>query len=127
MTPPSVFKMCPSCSFQWRTRDHFLLDSDLEIVGYQVNFANLEEGLFLFNHSCKTTLAIRAGAFKDLHDGPVVAERATGTEACPGHCLHRYDLNPCPAQCECNYVREVIQIIRNRPAGNENRGLANAR
>jgi hypothetical protein len=45
----------------------------------------------------------------------MVEERKTGTEECPGYCLHQDELQPCPARCECAYVREIIQIIRNWP------------
>jgi hypothetical protein len=42
-----------------------------------------------FNHTpCLTTLAIKASEFTDLYDGPIFTERATGTESCPGYCLH---------------------------------------
>ena len=44
------FKQCTSCGFRWSTRDQFLEDPDLELVGYQVNFVELLTGFFLFNH-----------------------------------------------------------------------------
>lgn len=109
------FKTCPSCGFKWSTRDQFLEDPDLELVGYQVNFVELLAGFFLFNHSCKTTLAVLSEAFEDLYDGPVFRERATGSEQCQEHCLHESDLSPCPVQCECAFVREIIQYIKNWP------------
>ena len=115
-----VFKDCPLCEFRWETRDSFLRDSDLSLVGYQVHFEELTAGLFLFNHSCNGTLAIEAGAFRDLYDGPVFVERATGSEECPEYCLRREQLDPCPVQCECAYVREIMQVIRgwgNSPCG----------
>jgi hypothetical protein len=60
-------------------------------------------------------LAIRAGAFEDLYNGPVFKKRVTGSEECPEYCLHEDELLPCPNQCECAYVREVIQIVKNWP------------
>jgi hypothetical protein len=109
------FKTCPSCEFRWGTRQDFLRDSGVELIGYQVHFEALEEGLFLFNCRCRTTLSIRAGIFSDLYAGQIFSECATGTEECPEHCLHATDLQPCPARCECAYVREVIQIVRQWP------------
>ena len=111
--PP--FKICPKCRFMWCDRQDFLEDPHIEIVGYQAHFEELKEGLFLFNHSCKGTLSIHAARFEDLYDGPIFAERATGGPECPGFCLHKDELAPCTAKCECAYVREIIRIIREWP------------
>jgi len=109
-----MFKRCNNCGTEWKTRKAFLNDKDLVITGYQAHFEKLTLGLFLFNHSCKTTLAVAAGEFQDLYKGPVFAERLTGSDQCPGHCLHQDELDPCPAHCECAYIREIIQLIKNR-------------
>lgn len=103
------------CRHTWNGRTEFLADPDIEIIGYQVHFKDLKKGLFLFSHSCNTSLSIPSGRFTDLYRGEMVEERKTGTEECPGYCLHQDELQPCPARCECAYVREIIQIIRNWP------------
>ena len=111
-TPP--FKICTLCGTAWPTRDDFLADPHIKLLGYSVHFKDLELGLFLFNHSsCLTTLAIKACAFTDLYEGPIFTERATGTASCPGYCLHQSELRPCPARCECAYVREVVDKASN--------------
>lgn len=109
------FKTCQKCGFEWETREAWLRDPSLKLVGYQINFNALETGILLFNHSCRTTLALQAKDFSDLYDGPVFRERATGSDSCPGHCLHKDDLGPCPAQCECGYIRHIIQLIKEYP------------
>lgn len=106
------FKECTSCNTIWQTRDEFLNDSNVVIVGYQVSFKDIEKGLFLFNHSCKSTIAVEVHAFADLYDGPIYQERATGGEDCPGLCLHKNKLGPCPARCECAYAREILQLLK---------------
>lgn len=106
------FKKCPNCGFTWATRDLFLSDTQLDLIGYQTNFKDLTAGLFYFNHACKGTLAIQAYLFGDLYRGPIFEKRATNGEACPGYCLYREELRPCPVECECAYVREIIQIIK---------------
>lgn len=112
----SAFKTCPHCGKTWPNMGVFLEDPDLEVIGYQVDFEAMERGLFLFNHhDCKTTLAIPAARFKDLHHGPVFSERKTGSDACPGYCLKQHDLKPCPAECACAWVRDVLQTLRQRP------------
>ncbi len=112
---PSVFKRCPMCGFLWAEREGFLADSSVEIVGYQASFDDLVAGHLLFNHSCEGTLAVHVGEFVDLYDGPVFAKRMTGTDECPTYCLRREELKRCPVQCECAWVREVVQIVANWP------------
>ena len=106
------FKRCPNCEFIWESRDRFLSDPNLDLIGYQANFKALTAGLFYFNHSCRGTLALQAYLFGDLYRGPMFERRATGSEDCPGYCLHREELRRCPVECECAYVREIIQIIK---------------
>ncbi len=109
------FKKCSKCGFVWAQRASFLSDPSLHMIGYQVNFDELMAGMFLFNHDCGTSLAISADDFRDLYDGPMFTERLNGTKECGDHCLHESDLQPCPAQCECAYVREIVQMILNWP------------
>lgn len=109
------FKICSTCGFVWPERAFFLGDPALQVVGYQVHFEELTTGLFLFAHRCGTSLAVQANQFKDLYGGPVFTERLTGTEDCRGFCLYIDELRPCPAKCECAYVREVLQVILNWP------------
>jgi len=105
------FKNCTTCNFKWRAREEFLTDPSVELVGYQVSFDELLLGLFLFNHKCGTTLAIPVNKLRDLYNGPIYSERKTGGPECPGYCLRKSELRPCPAQCECAWIRELIQII----------------
>jgi hypothetical protein len=106
-----LFKSCPMCGHRWDHRGALLADPAVEMKGYMANFDHLEMGFFLFNHRvCGTTLSLRASLFTDLYEGPVYAQRRTGTEACPGFCLQSDELSPCPARCECAYVREVVAI-----------------
>jgi hypothetical protein len=116
----NAFKKCPHCGKVWLNRDVFLADAGLEVIGYQVDFEAIESGLFLFNHhDCKTTLAVPAGSFMDLHPGPFFSERKTGLESCPGYCLRQNELAPCPAECACAWVRDVLQIIRQKPKASQ--------
>lgn len=111
----SEFKKCPLCSFKWDTMEAFLGDPDIQIIGYQVHFEELSLGIFLFNHSCKGTLAIPVKMLQPLYTGPIFAERLTGQDVCPSYCLHERELEPCRTQCECAYVREIIDIIKKWP------------
>ncbi len=113
MDKENVFKTCSCCGFEWKTRDVFLNDPNVYCIGYQANFEKLETGFFLFNHSCDSTLGISANDFIDLYSGQVFDERATGTSDCPGYCLTTEILDPCPVKCECAFIREIIQKIKN--------------
>lgn len=114
-----MFKTCPKCGFEWPTRAQWLRDPDLQLIGYQVNFSALKMGILLFNHTCRTTLALQALDFEDLYTGQIFIERATGSEECPGYCLHQNELRPCPARCECAYIRHILQLISNWPKDRE--------
>jgi hypothetical protein len=106
------FKTCSVCRRSWKTRDEFLEDPAIDLIGYQVHFKDLHKGLFLFNHSCHTSLAIPVKTFVDLFSGPFLKINKMGTGECPNYCLRENDLSPCPAECECAYVREIMQVIR---------------
>jgi hypothetical protein len=71
MQPDMVFKKCMNCGKTWPDRDSFLDDPRILLIGYQADFKDLKRGLFLFNHSCGTTLSLRADLFVDLYDGPI--------------------------------------------------------
>ena len=114
-----AFKKCPNCGYEWRDRKNLLSDPDAEIIGYQVNFLKLKAGYFMFNHSCKGTFSVQAGRFSNLYDGPIFTKRETGSDECPEYCLHRDELRPCPVHCECAYVREILQIIKNWLKGSD--------
>ena len=109
-----LFKTCPNCNKGWETRSDFIYDPEIEIIGYQVHFKNLDKGFFLFNHSCKGTMSIQVDAFSEMYNGPIFKNRLTGTDQCSEYCLHESNLKPCPEECECSYVREVIQIIKEK-------------
>ena len=110
------FRTCSGCQYTWSRRTDFLEDPEVALVGYQVNFDRLEAGHFLFNHlsvTCGSTISVHAQRFVDLYKGPMFEERMRGTKACPGYCLHETELKRCAAKCECAFVREILNLIRN--------------
>jgi hypothetical protein len=116
------FKICTSCHQPWKTREDFLADPELELAGYQVDFEDLEGGLFYFSHltkGCGTTLAIPVQKFTGLSNRPILTSRGECPGGCPNFCLRRESLDPCPVACECVWVREIMQVIlkwEKRPA-----------
>jgi hypothetical protein len=112
----SPYKKCPVCGAEWRTREDFLSDPDIQVCGYQVNFDALHLGFFLFNHmTCRNTLGAKASDFLDLHKGPVFQKRLSGSAECPGYCLHSSELRPCTARCECAFVRDALDRLNHWP------------
>jgi len=112
MAATGTFKKCKICDTQWTSRDLFINDPEITLVGYQANFVILEKGLFLFNHSCQSTLSIEVQAFADLYEGPIFEDRLQGSDQCSAYCLHQTLLKPCPAKCECAYVREILSMLQ---------------
>jgi hypothetical protein len=112
------FKTCPNCGTVWQTLDEFLDDPKVELGGYQVNFVDLKGGLFYFTHrkqDCQTTMAVKVEDFASLSDRSFLAPRGKLPEGgCSNQCLRKGDIDPCPTQCECVWVREVLQVIRKR-------------
>lgn len=107
------FKSCSSCSRVWQSREDFLADPAVELVGYQSFIQDEILGLFLFNHlACRTTLTVRAARFEDLHDGPIYRLRRRAAERGPGLCLARGEQAACPSACECEYVAGVVESIQ---------------
>jgi len=110
-----AFKTCPTCGHIWTDRETALTDPGLTVIGYQADFRELRSGLFLFNHTvpgCNTTLSIRAEAFIDLYAGPVFTVNRHGSDECSEFCLYTDNIELCPVECECAWVREVLQIVR---------------
>lgn len=110
---------CSNCGETWLTREWLLSDPSIQLTGYQSNFGDLEEGLFLFSHICGTTFSFAAGLFKDLYKGPIFCDRLTSSHQCMGFCFDRDEMRICSAKCECAYVRNVLDIIRAWPKREE--------
>ena len=112
------FKTCPNCGVVWQTLNDFLVDPALEQGGYQINFLDLRGGLFYFTHAvedCGTTMAVPVGQFTSLSKRNFLANRRIEEhEGCSSLCVRRGDLSPCPVECECVWVREVMQVIKER-------------
>jgi len=110
-----MFKKCPLCEHPWKDRETFLADPDVEIIGYQASFDEIQDGLFLFNHLCRTTMALEVMRFDDLYKGTRYDMTLTGTDECSGYCLDMNELSVCSAECKHAYIRYIIQIIRKWP------------
>ena len=113
-----AFKTCTNCQTVWPTLEEFLSDPEVQLAGYQAHFDDLLGGLFLFSHvhdDCYTTLGLPVGKFVSLSTMPILTKRTVEPPDCPGLCMREGALSPCPVKCECNWVRDVLQTIKNWP------------
>ena len=110
------FKICPKCGTSWDTLEDFLSEASVKLKGYQVNFEDLKEGLFYFEHQspdCGTTMGITIYRFKELSNLPFLAPSLVSRpDDCPGLCLNQHELGECPVLCNCNWVRDIMRTIR---------------
>ena len=109
------FKACTNCGHVWKTRNDFIVSREVSIVGYQPNYPDIENGLFLFNHNykdCGTTMAIRTGEFTELYIKPINDKPKLGTEECEKRCLDQEDIQNCNANCRYAYIREIMRFFR---------------
>lgn len=105
------FKTCGKCGATWETLEAFLAAPEVSFVGYQAFVRDGVLGLFLFNHTCATTLAIRADRFREFHDEPVHGQ----PEQASPLCLTMESGEPCPEACECGWANQVIEAIEGWP------------
>jgi hypothetical protein len=108
-----MFKVCSMCKFDWQNELSFLRDAGVSYYGYQVFTEKLEEGLFLFEHACGTTLSVFVESFLDLYNGPVYEKSLMGTKECPGYCLDEKETRLCVNECNCAHVRHIMQKLLN--------------
>lgn len=110
------FKICSKCEYTWKSRDDFLKDRSICLVGFQVGFKKNESGHYLFNHilednRCNTTLAVEVEAFLSLYQGDMFPHVSFGSPTCEEHCLSITDLSRCPVACKNAVARHIMQIF----------------
>ena len=111
------FKVCPKCRYEWETREDFLGDPSISVIGFLADNVEVEKGAYLFNHMppknrCNSTLAIYVSQFMDLYHGPKHEDLKAGSEECSGYCARVEVLERCNACCRNATARELISIIK---------------
>jgi hypothetical protein len=113
----SYFSRCPGCGLEWTLRDELLNDDDVLLTGHIATFESLMIGWLQFRHEkpeCDSTFTVEVGKFIDLYDGPQYGERKAGLDECPRHCFDPANLELCEVQCEFSYVRNILQLVREK-------------
>ncbi|RJP71842.1 MAG: hypothetical protein C4532_06955 [Candidatus Abyssobacteria bacterium SURF_17] len=110
------YRTC-ECGHAWKTRDDFLRDKNVKIVGYQPDFVNHKYNHFLFQHTmkgCGQFLGVRASDFQELREKECANELCFAKEQCPGYCKNTLDLRVCSVNCRNASDRMVATKIRTR-------------
>jgi hypothetical protein len=114
----SSFKVCPKCQYEWKTRDDFLKDPFISLIGLMADDDDYQMGAYLFDHRlpgnrCSTTLALYVNNFLDLYDGPDYKDLKAGSEECSGFCAKVDALERCNNKCRNAIAREIMHKVIN--------------
>ncbi len=60
------FKKC-SCGCKWKSREDFIADPNIKMLGLQESYCTTISDMYLFNHSCRNTLAVGIHAFTEAN------------------------------------------------------------
>jgi hypothetical protein len=110
------YRKC-DCGKTWKTRDAFLRDKAVKIIGYQPDFINHKYNHFLFQHKikgCGVFFAVRASDFSDLREKACPNELCFGHDECPQYCTDTFDLRVCSVTCRNASDRSIASKIRSR-------------
>ena len=112
----TAYRKC-DCGETWKTRDAFLRDRNVKIIGYQPDFVNHKYNHFLFQHKakgCGQFFGVRASDFSDLRAKECPNELCFGHDECPGYCTDTSDLRVCSVTCRNASDRLIASKIRTR-------------
>lgn len=117
--PEAFFKVCTKCKTVWKSREDFIKDPQVKIIGFMANNESVEDGVYLFNHllpdnACNTTMGLFVADFLDLYEGQIYSELEMGSKNCSGHCRKIDDLEQCRAHCRNAVARHIIQKLLKR-------------
>jgi hypothetical protein len=115
--PKATFKHCTLCQARWETPLAMTEDPSLKALGMVVDFEDPYRTLFLFNHTCGTTLSLTADDLLPLLPS-LSGEMLAGLEGCPRHCFKFDNLEPCGESCNNAPLRQLLSNLSKRePTG----------
>ena len=65
-------------------------------------------------------MAFEVRDFLDLYTGVRYADSKIGTDECLEFCLNKEKLDRCTVSCEFAFIREILQIIKERHVHSKN-------
>jgi len=116
---PEIFKICSKCKTEWKSRDDFLNDPNIVMLGLMANNDDYKNGAYLFTHklpddSCNTSIGLFVYNFQDMYKGEIYDTLKMGTDECSGHCVKINELANCSAHCRNAVARKIMQEILNK-------------
>jgi len=91
------------CRKQWATRQEFLADPNLRLLGLQAVPHHADGNLLMFEHDCGTTVSVLAWRLRDLlppeQRGEEDLPSLYGSEQCSGFCNKLEELSACDLAC----------------------------
>jgi len=112
-----AFNICSQCQMSWYQRNDFIESPSIKLIGYQADFNEPTDGLFLFNHQveeCGVIMGVRVEKFIDLYTGPFYPDLKKDSDKCCSYCLDNMNLDPCDEPCSMAYIRSIIQTIKKK-------------
>ena len=110
----SQFQKCGSCGRSWDQWPDFILDPDIQPIGFQAMPALPEANLLVFEHRCGSSISVLAKRLrhiladsKQATDLPVLF----GTDMCSGHCRFLENLAGCDRLCINARDRRLILML----------------
>jgi hypothetical protein len=116
------FRACGSCRRLWPTAAAFLEDPALSVVGLQVAEHLPEANLIVFEHSCGSSVSVRASRLRFLLPDPAEGGDLPdlfGGKECQELCRRLEEWTTCDRPCVNARDRRLLQIvlrIKNAPA-----------
>ncbi len=97
------FRACGMCHKQWATRQDFIADPKLRLLGLQAVPHHADGNLLVFEHDCGTTVSVLAWRLRDLLPAEDRGEEGLpllyGSEGCKGYCTRLEELSACDRSC----------------------------
>ena len=87
----------------------------MDLCRYRACFDDPADGVLVMTHEakgCEATVEIPASALRSLYRGPSYSTHNRGNPTCMRKCMNPTDFSRCDNHCAMQWVREVIQLMR---------------
>lgn len=108
------FRACGSCRRDWPTAAAFLGDAALTVIGLQVAEHLPDANLIVFEHSCGSSVSVRASRLRFLLPDPAEGgdlPSLYGSEECQGLCKRLEEWKTCDRRCVNARDRQLLQLV----------------
>jgi len=119
---PERFRTCGSCRRHWPTAAAFLEDAGVRVVGLQVAQHLPDANLIIFEHSCGSSVSVRAARLRFLLADPDEGSDLPDmfdSEECQGLCKRLEEWKVCDRPCANARDRQLLQMVLRIKAGRD--------